>query len=251
MTIIKRILQSVYKLYYVLIFSALFLLLYPFFLIGFFIIKNQYFIYQLHVIWAKCLNFLTFISLDIKNPISNLPKGPYVIISNHTSFLDVFLMCLIFPKTPLVFMAKSELLSIPLFRTLFKYYHIPVYRKNRKKAAYSIIQSEKKLDEGLSVVLFPEGGIIDGYAPRLAPFKNGAFKLAKDKGVAIIPLTYIGNYQLIDEPTKLFSTARPGRARVVIHPIITAKEVGSLSQKELRDKCFEIIEKPLKDEYNY
>jgi 1-acyl-sn-glycerol-3-phosphate acyltransferase len=178
-----------------------------------------------------------------------LPKEPFVIISNHTSFLDVFLMCGLLPKHPFVFMAKSELLKVPLFGTLFKHYHIPVYRNNRKKAAEAVLKGKQALKDDLCIVIFPEGGIIDGYAPRLAPFKNGAFELALAEKVGILPITFLSNFKIIGDAEKPFSVSRPGIAQAVVHQFITKEEVQDLSVKELKNKCFEIIEKPLREKY--
>lgn len=232
-------------------FVALFLILYPFFLLGFHVIKNHRYTYFLHRIWAYLLNFFTLIFLRVENKNVDLPKEPFIIISNHTSFLDVFLMCKILPHNPFVFMAKSELLSVPLFRFLFIHYHIPVYRKNRKKAAEAIVKGKRCLKEGLSIVIFPEGGIIDGYAPKLAPFKNGAFEMALSENVGILPITFLNNFQIIGDAEKIFSTSRPGVAKAVVHAYISKEEVQKMTVKELKTRCFNTIEQPLKKKYNY
>lgn len=252
MKTLKNILYLLYKFYFMLVFSVLFFILFPFFLIGFFVYKNDRYIFGIHQIWAYSLSFFTFIFLrkEDKNE-GRLPKGPYVIIANHTSYLDVFLMGKVIPKHPFVFMAKAELSKIPLFGMLFKYYHIPVYRTNRKKAADAIRKGKKALEKGTSLVIFPEGGIIDGYAPRVAPFKNGAFELAKSEGVAIVPITFTNNFQIIGEVEKLFSLARPGVAEAIIHPFLSKEEVQELSILELKKKCFDLIEAPLKERYRF
>ena len=63
---------------------------------------------------------------------AELPEGPYVIVSNHTSYLDIFFMHSILPKYPFVFLGKSELLYYPIIRTYFKNLNIPVYRKDKR-----------------------------------------------------------------------------------------------------------------------
>lgn len=251
MKIIKIPFYLLYKLYYLMVFSGIFLALFPFFMVSFFIFKSNDYTYFLHRVWAKSLNILTLIRLKSNRKEIQLPKGPFVIISNHTSFLDVFLMCLIFPKSPFIFMAKAELMKIPLFGMLFKYYHVPVYRKDRKKAAQSILKCEKSIREGLSVVVFPEGGIFDEVAPKLAPFKNGAFRLAKDMQIPIVAITFLNNFKLIGEPSEFFSVARPGIARAIVHPAIDAQTVQEMELTALRDKCFQLIEQPLKEKYKF
>jgi len=245
MNLLKNAFYLIYKLYYFTVFTLLFLALYPFLLIGIFLLKNNYFIYFLHRVWAFLLNLLTFISLEVRRENQVLPNQPLIIIANHTSFLDVFLMTKIVPNHPFVFMAKAELLKIPLFRTLFKFYHIPVFRKSRKKAAQAIVLSKVKLRSGLSVVIFPEGGIIDGLAPKMAHFKNGAFELAKDQKVAILPITYLNNFKLLESRDKFLSVSRPGKAYAVVHPLISVDEVMKLSVQELKQKCYDTINQPL------
>lgn len=251
MNAIKKLFYAVYKVYFILVFVLIFLLLYPFFLIGFHLIKNVKYTYFLHRIWAILLNILTLIFLRIEVIGKPLPNEPFIIIANHTSFLDVFLMCKLLPHHPFVFMAKSELLKAPLFNILFKYYHIPVYRSNRKKAAEAISKGKNALNKGLCVAIFPEGGIIDGYAPRVAPFKNGAFELALHENVGILPITFLSNFKIIGDAEKIFSVSRPGIAKAIIHPYISKEEVQSMDIKTLKSICFEIIEKPLKEKYGF
>jgi len=251
MKLLKNSFYFLYKLYYLAVFFTVFLALYPLFLLGFYIIKKPKFTYFLHRIWARILNLLTLVFLTTENKAAKLPKEPLIIISNHTSFLDVFLMCHILPDYPFIFMAKSELLKIPLFKTLFKHYHIPVYRKNQKKAAQSLLKCRKALKNGLSIVIFPEGGIIEGYAPRLAPFKNGAFELAIRENIAVLPITFTRNFKIIEEPNHWFSVARPGIAKAIVHPYISREEVQSMGMSELRKKCFDIIEEPLREIYGF
>lgn len=249
MSLLKNIFYLLYKLYFMLVFVVIFVALYPFFLIGFHIIKNDKFTFLLHVIWAYTLNFFTFIFLKRINYNSHIPNEPFIIVSNHTSFLDVFLMFRLFPTHPFVFMAKSELLKIPVFGILFKYYHIPVYRNNRRKSAEAIIKGRKIIGKGMSIAIFPEGGIIDGYAPRVAPFKNGAFELAKNENIGVLPVTFTRNFKIIGDTGKLLSIARPGIAEAVIHPFITKEEIQEMSILELKRKCFETVERPLKSTY--
>ena len=66
-----------------------------------------------------------------------LPDGPYVIIANHTSYLDIFFMYSILPKHPFVFLGKSEILNYPIISTYFKNLNIPVYRGDKSKAGRS------------------------------------------------------------------------------------------------------------------
>ena len=144
-------------------------------------------------------------------------------------------------------MGKSEILSYPLLKTFFKRLNIPVFRKDRLKAARSFIQAKQCLAEGWAIVIFPEGGIPDLKQPQMAEFKEGAFKLAKSMGVPIVPITFVDNYHLFSDLTKVFGSAHPGIARIVIHPVISAEEVQQASELEMMQRTFDCIAQPLRE----
>ncbi|HYH56212.1 MAG TPA: lysophospholipid acyltransferase family protein, partial [Anseongella sp.] len=82
----------------------------------------------------------------------------YVFCPNHTSYLDIPLMCLI-AKGPFHFMGKEELLESPLFRLFFKTIDIPVKRESKLSAYRALRRSSENLKQGMSLILFPEGAI--------------------------------------------------------------------------------------------
>lgn len=174
-----------------------------------------------------------------------VPKGPYLIISNHASYFDIFLMYSIFPHHRFLFMGKGEILGYPLIKTFFKGLNIPVHRNDRRLAAKSFMQARQAIEEGWSIVLFPEGGIPDHNRPTMIPFKEGAFKLAKSAGVPIVAVTFLDNHHIFSDPNQL-DVAHPGISRVEMHPVITKEEVAALTEKELSARCFKEISGSLK-----
>ncbi len=180
---------------------------------------------------------------------AELPEGPYVIVSNHSSYLDIFVMHSLMPKHPFLFLGKGEILSYPIIRTYFKGLNIPVHRKDRAKAAKSFGLAKNAVKGGWSLVIFPEGTIPDAGNPAMLPFKAGAFKLAKELGVPIVPITFTNNFLLFSDPGKLLGLARPGISRVYIHPFLSAEKVSLLSEIELLNVCFDTINEPLIKEY--
>ena len=108
--------------------------------------------------------FCFYVVRKISN--ASLPEGPYVIVSNHTSYLDIFFMYSVMPKHPFLFLGKSEILSYPIISTYFKGLNIPVDRKDRRKSAMSLVMAKKAVAEGWSIVIFPEGGIPDDDNPK-------------------------------------------------------------------------------------
>lgn len=141
-------------------------------------------------------------------------------------------------------MGKSEILNYPLVKTFFKGLNIPVYRNDRMKAAKSFIQAKKRLEEGWSIVIFPEGGI-PTETPYMIPFKDGAFKLAKAANVGILPLTFLNNFYLFSDPENVFDPARPGLARITQHAFIGKEIIQEKSVEEINQMVFAVINEPL------
>jgi 1-acyl-sn-glycerol-3-phosphate acyltransferase len=79
----------------------------------------------------------------------------------------------------------------------------------------------------------------------MKPFKDGAFRLAIEKQVPIVPMTFVNHWKLFGEPTELFSRARPGVARAVVHAPIPTTGLTEADLVDLRRKVYEVIEAPL------
>lgn len=195
-------------------------------------------------IWSWTFRILTFIHVRRMQQ-AKVPKGPYIIVSNHASYLDIFLMHSIMPQHPFLFLGKSEILCYPLMKSFFKNLNIPVFRKDRIKAAKSFVKARNAIEEGWSLIIFPEGGIPDDKHPAMVPFKDGAFKLAKSCKVPLVPLTFTNNHLLFSDPGDLLGRAHPGISRVYMHPTISVEEVESKSISDLSDYVFDVINGPL------
>lgn len=222
--------------------------MYPFLALFTSVPKLHNLAFKFFVIWSWFFRLLTFYHVK-RIGIENLPKSPYVIAPNHASYLDIFIMYSTLPKDKFLFLGKAEILSYPLIRRYFKGYNIPVYRKNRIKAAKSYITSKQKVKEGWSIVIFPEGGIPDKGKPKMMSFKPGAFRLAKEMNIPIVPITFVNNHKLFSDPMDWFGPCRPGLSKVIIHPAITREEIMELSVDEISDTCFRIINQPLLEHY--
>jgi 1-acyl-sn-glycerol-3-phosphate acyltransferase len=245
---LRGIFSLIWKLYIGLIFVITAIIYYPIIVPFLFGEKSKKTAFRLFVAWSWTVRIFCFYYVKrLSN--HNLPKGPYIIVANHASYLDIFLVYSILNKEPFIFLGKVEILCYPLIKTYFKRFNIPVDRRSPIKAAKSLIVAGKKVKEGWSLMIFPEGGIPDFDNPKMIPFKEGAFQLAKSLKVPIVPITFTNNYRLLSDPSNILGPARPGVSKVHIHPFFSAEEIENMSQKEICTACFDRINEPLLKEF--
>jgi len=144
------------------------------------------------LIWGKTLSFIFNIKLVVKGK-HNLQNRNYIFASNHASLIDIPLL-LIAVNRYTVFIAKSELSKIPIFKSILdRAGFIFVDRKNNDSAVKSmnnLMEDIKKIPR--SVAIFPEGTrTSDG---ELLPFKKGAAIFAINTDIPIIPVAISGTY---------------------------------------------------------
>ena len=168
---------------------------------------------------------------------------PCVIVSNHASYLDIILSYFII-KNYFVFMAKFELNKAPLFRIFFKDMQISVNRESRTSSHKAFIRAGEELDKGHSIFIFPEGTISSNGV--LRNFKNGPFKLAVEKQVPILPITFMNNWKLLQNGGFFKSYGRPGVSRAIIHKPIDTRGMTEENIVDLRTQVFTLIDSALK-----
>lgn len=193
--------------------------------------------------WGRFLSVAGMVPLR-RTGEPRLPAPPYVACFNHTSYLDIVHAFRLMPDY-FLFMGKHELLAWPLFNIFFRDMHIAVNRGNGAEAARALLRAGQAIDQGHSVGIFPEG-TISLHAPRMMPFKEGAFRLAIKKQVPIVPVTFLDNWRLFGDPQEIWSRGRPGIARAVVHPPVETKGLRPEDADALRLRVFEIIEAPLR-----
>lgn len=141
-------------------------------------------------------------------------------------------------------MAKYELGKIPLFGRFFRTLDIAVNRKNRKQAVEAFYEADTRLKNGTSILIFPEGGITKD-SPTLTRFKPGAFKLAIQNQVPIIPITLLDNHKRLPDGNILGGS--PGKMRMIVHRPIEVTNLKPEDENELKQKVYSIIEKALQE----
>ena len=122
-------------------------------------------------------------------------RSPQVLVSNHVSFYDVFALAGIIPA-PYAFVAKKELERIPFFGMAWKAAgHISVDRSDRASAMQSLRRAGQSIRENRStVIIFPEG--TRSRTEQMLPFKKGAFTLAMEASVPVVPVIVRGSARI-------------------------------------------------------
>lgn len=166
--------------------------------------------------------------------------------ANHTSYLDIC-MSVFYMKHTALFMGKAELLKAPLFGNFFRYMDIPVDRKSKMGSHRAFTQAGEKIDKGFGMVIYPEGTIANEGI--LKNFKNGAFKLAIEKQVPIIPVANLNNWKLLQNGGFFKSLGRPGFSRIVVGEPISTKGMTEENLVDLRTRVYTFIQNEL-DIYN-
>ncbi len=190
--------------------------------------------------WAKlnCLAALVFVKVQNRR---NIVSGQsYVVISNHQSLFDI-LALVGWLDIDLRWVAKASLKKVPMFgMASVKMDHIFIDRFNPQAAVETLNNAKKKIVNGTSVMFFPEGTRSDD--GNLKPFKKGAFKMALDLGIPILPITMRGTRHILPSGTM---DLVPGKADIVIHPQINIDRYSHDSITDLIQQTRTIINSAL------
>lgn len=241
----KGLLHRIYSTYSLAMFGLGFLLMLPFFLLLIFVPPLRPYLHLVHKVWA--IFFLGMSGVPWKmiyyfRPVKN---QQYIICANHFSILDIATTA--FLPINFIFVGKSSLGKIPLFGYMFRKLHISVDRNSLKDRYKALKESMKAIDEGKSLVMFPEGGVLTDCPPQMSRFKEGPFRVAIEKQIPILPVTIPYNWLILpDDKSYLLY---PRRAYVVVHPPIETKGLGLADIPKLQQQLYEIINSELK-KYN-
>ena len=170
--------------------------------------------------------------------------GTYIIMMNHSSFLDVFIFPLV-PRGAWTGITAAENFKIPVFSTIIKRIQaIPIERKNRQAAFESIKQAENVLKQGIHIGILPEGTrTLDG---KIKPLKKGGFHMAINTNTPIIPVGVSGAF---DFKPKNRWWMNPGLVTVNIGDPISINDYTTLGVAGLSTKVEKLL-KSLSGETN-
>lgn len=163
-------------------------------------------------IWARCWCLLMFVKVKMDGRENIDPRTSYVFVANHQGAYDIFAIYGYLPHG-FLWMMKKSLFNIPFIGWACKAAgHIMVDRSSAKQVKHTMELAKSRLKDGTSIVVFPEGSRThDG---RMSPFKRGAFKLAADFQLPIVPITIDGAFDVM--PRSSYNI-NPGTIRLTIH----------------------------------
>ena len=160
----------------------------------------------------------------------------YVFIANHTSIMDVMLPCILMPNHPLCYVGKKELVKIPIFGTIYKRICVMVDRSSAKSRADVYRRCEERMEEGQSIVIFPEGGVPDDTSVILDSFKDGPFTLSTKHNSPILVFTFVGLKKMF--PFN-FSKGYPGKVQVffndILEPNHSVNELKRMAHEDIKN----------------
>lgn len=204
-------------------------------------------VHQYARLWGKIALWANGVKVKLQGLEHVKGKGPYIFMSNHQGSYDIFALL---GHLPFQFkwLAKKELFSIPFFGwTMAAAGYISVDRKGTRETVEAMNDAARKIREGMSVVIFPEGSRSQNGT--IQPFKKGGFTLAIKSKVPIVPIAIHGSRTIMPKDRLKIS---PGEIRIQLgSPIET--ENFSLKDREflmakVRERISQNLESISKDQ---
>lgn len=190
-------------------------------IIGSFIGLGRWAGYYIPRVWARVFCIMTFVKVTVSGR-ENIDKDTsYVFVANHQGAYDIFSIYG-YLNHQFRWMMKKELRKIPFVGYSCQVSgQIYVDNSSPHAIARTMERAEQQLSGGMSLVVFPEGArTLDG---KLHRFKRGAYKLAMEFNLPVVPVTIDGSYQVMPRTTLI---PRPGHIHLTIHKPIPAGDNG-------------------------
>ncbi len=168
-------------------------------------------------------------------------KRVYIFMPNHVSMLDVLLAGAFWPVFINAIEAKSHFKWFIYGKVIKIFGQIPIDRTSVRASIRSFKIAQERLKMGRSIIVFPEGHRSKG--GEMQPFKKLPFKFAKDSGVDVVPVAFVGLEKISPEASIWI---KPTKTKLVFGRHITAGEIEKMSIEELSDKTRSEIERMIK-----
>lgn len=231
MKILKTVFWILWRLWFYMLMAVPILLLFPVLLLA--ISRERWYpsFFKIARFWGGFILFGMGFRYKVVWDEKPMRGTSYMIVANHTSMMDIMLMLAIMPN-PFVFVGKMELVKIPIFGFFYKRTCILVDRSSTRSRKAVFDRAQQRLNQGLSICIYPEGGVSEDPSVLLDSFKDGAFRLAIDHQIPIIPMSLPDNKAHF--PYAFFA-GKPGLLRVHVHSFIPTKGLSLAGKDDVRN----------------
>jgi len=241
MRLAKIVFWILWRVWFYVLMGALIVVMLPFLVLSILQEKWYPYFFVMARIWARGILLGMGFYYRVEREEEIVQGKSYMLVANHTSMVDIMLM-LALVQNPFVFVGKKELAKIPLFGFFYKRTCILVDRNSPKSRKEVYERAQKRLSQGLSICIFPEGGVPDESVV-LDEFKDGAFRLAIEHQIPIVPMTFADNKKRL---SYTFLSGSPGLLRAKVHSFISTSGKTLDDRKEIRENTRSIVFNQLK-----
>ncbi|MGB1240955.1 MAG: lysophospholipid acyltransferase family protein [Chitinophagales bacterium] len=237
------LLRYLHSLYSIIIFGIFALIAIPFYFIGFGVFgqKIASSIMAYNRLWVRTWGFLSGVRYRSVNEEYVDAKKAYVYVANHRAIADIFVVAAVIPGNfnPLM---KAEAGRYPIMGYLFHQFCVMVDRKSMESRQKSLLALRERVKRGNSILIFPEGTRNRSKDIPLTPFHSGAFRVAIDLQIPVVPITFLGTRDVFPG-NKL--PIHPATITCVFGKPIETKGLESRDLKGLKAESFKVIEETL------
>ena len=241
MKFLKYPLTLLYRIWFYILVLVPIIVLFPFIFATILSEKTYPLFFKIARLWSKIILIGMGFNYSIEGDEVFEDGKSYMLVANHTSMTDIMLMLIAVKNHPFVFVGKKELAKIPIFGFIYKRVCILVDRANSKRRYQVFERAQKRIHQGLSICIFPEGGVPEEHIV-LDEFKDGAFRIAIEHGLPIVPMVFFDNKKRF---SYTFFSGTPGKMRAKIYPIIETKGKTLEDRNALKQQVRDIILQPL------
>lgn len=189
--------------------------------------------------WGRTLLRLWGVRLTVEQRTPE-PDGPVIYAANHQNLVDIVATSAGLPR-PFLYVARHELREWWLVGwVLEKTACLFIDRSHPRRSVVSLKAAAERVRAGESLVLFPEGGRSYRHTPE--PFARGAFVLAIEAGVPVVPVALVGHCGVMDERVR---AARPGAIRLVLGEAIPTAGLTRADSGALAERVQAVVEAEL------
>ena len=197
-------------------------------------------------LWARIILWLLFIPVKVEGRDRLDPKESYVFVANHQGAFDIFLIYGHLNRN-FKWMMKYQLRKIPFVGfACAKTHQIFVDKRGPKKIKATYDLARETLQDGTSVTVFPEGS--RSYTGHMGVFKKGAFMLADELQLPVVPLTINGSFNIMPR-TRDMKFARWHRLTLTIHDPIYPVGKGPDNVEATKNQAYDSVMSALVPEY--